>query len=88
MEEGEERLAAFVARFGHPHAMAAAGRDSDPRASGAYVRRQQPVAKRPAADRSLIGRLTIPRLHLSAMVREGIGENTLRVSATAANPPG
>jgi sortase A len=31
-------------------------------------------------DQNLIGRLTIPRLHLSAMVREGDGEDTLRVA--------
>jgi sortase A len=29
---------------------------------------------------ALIGRLSIPRLHWSAMVREGIGENTLRIA--------
>jgi sortase A len=31
-------------------------------------------------DRSLVGRLTIPRLHLTAIVREGIAEKTLRVA--------
>ena len=31
-------------------------------------------------DGSLIGRLTIPRLHLSTMVREGVRENTLSVA--------
>jgi sortase A len=31
-------------------------------------------------DRQLIGRLIIPRLHLSAMVREGVGEDTLRIA--------
>lgn len=34
----------------------------------------------PLGDRSLIGRLRIPRLHVSAMVREGVGESTLRVA--------
>lgn len=29
---------------------------------------------------ALIGRLSVPRLHLSAMVREGIGRNTLQVA--------
>lgn len=29
---------------------------------------------------ALIGRLAIPRLHLSAMVREGIGQNTLQLA--------
>jgi sortase A len=33
-----------------------------------------------APDRGLIGRLTIPRLHLTAIVREGIAEKTLRVA--------
>jgi sortase A len=31
-------------------------------------------------DGSLVGRLAIPRLHLSAMVREGVGENTLSLA--------
>jgi sortase A len=78
--EGEDWLAAFVARSPRPPAVSPPGRDSDARASGQSVRGQQPVANRPAPDRSLIGRLTIPRLHLSAMVREGIGERTLRVA--------
>jgi len=29
---------------------------------------------------ALIGRLSVPRLHLSAMVREGIGQNTLQLA--------
>lgn len=33
-----------------------------------------------APDRGLIGRLTIPRLHLTAIVREGIAEKTLSVA--------
>ena len=41
---------------------------------------QQPPTTRAQRDRSLIGRLTIPRLHVSAIVREGIGEKTLRVA--------
>ena len=35
---------------------------------------------RPGPDRSLMGRLRIPRLRVSAMVREGVGENTLRLA--------
>jgi len=44
--------------------------------------REEPVkASRPTSrDGSLIGRLTIPRLHLSAMVREGVHENTLSLA--------
>ncbi len=38
------------------------------------------VPSPPATDGSLIGRLTIPRLHLSAMVREGVHETTLSVA--------
>ena len=36
---------------------------------------------RPATpDDAILGRLTIPRLHLRAMVRQGVGEGTLRVA--------
>jgi sortase A len=45
--------------------------------------REQPasVSGTPTArDGSLVGRLAIPRLHLSAMVREGVGENTLSLA--------
>ena len=35
---------------------------------------------RPVQNNALIGRLTIPRLHLSAVVREGTGEGTLSLS--------
>lgn len=43
---------------------------------------QQPVtvAVSPIQEGSLIGRLTIPRLKLSAMVREGVGEDTLSLA--------
>ena len=34
----------------------------------------------PPAENSLIARLSIPRLQLTAMVREGVGEGTLRVA--------
>lgn len=36
--------------------------------------------KVPALRDGVVGRLTIPRLHLSAIVREGVGEDTLRVA--------
>ena len=39
-----------------------------------------PPVTRTVPDRSLIGRLRIPRLQVSSMVREGIGESTLRVA--------
>jgi|SRR5580658_7210294 sortase A len=44
--------------------------------------RPQPgtVLNPPALDGSLMGRLSIPRLHLSAMVREGVGESTLSLA--------
>jgi sortase A len=77
--EGEEHLAAFVARY-YPRAVCPPARDSEARASGSPVRRQLPVAKLLAPDSSLVGRLSIPRLHLSAMVREGISERILRVA--------
>jgi sortase A len=35
---------------------------------------------RPASPAALIGRLSVPRLHLSAMVREGIDGNTLQLA--------
>jgi LPXTG-site transpeptidase (sortase) family protein len=36
--------------------------------------------EKPPTDGSLLGRLTIPRLNLSAMVREGVRENTLSLA--------
>lgn len=39
-----------------------------------FARRPQPPGN------AVIGRLTIPRLQVSAMVREGVGEDTLRVA--------
>ena len=42
--------------------------------------RHSPPVTPSAPDRGLIGRLTIPRLHLSAIVREGTAEKTLRVA--------
>ena len=42
--------------------------------------REATSLEKPPTDGSLIGRLTIPRLHLSAMVREGIRENTLSLA--------
>src|SRR5580704_15373184 len=38
------------------------------------------VSRSTTRDGSLIGRLTIPRLHLNAMVREGVRENTLSLA--------
>lgn len=41
-----------------------------------------PPAERPPSveENGLIGRLEIPRLHLGAMVRQGVGEDTLRLA--------
>lgn len=39
-----------------------------------------PPARPFAPDNALLGRLTIPRLRLSAMIRQGVGEDTLRVA--------
>ena len=41
---------------------------------------RSPVPPGWLSDRSVVGRLTIPRLGLSAMVREGVGEDTLRLA--------
>lgn len=43
---------------------------------------ERPKAEGPRAgpNNGLIGRLVIPRLHLGAMVREGVGEDTLRLA--------
>lgn len=41
---------------------------------------RQPVHSWPIENNALIGRLAIPRLHLSAMVREGTGDDTLVVA--------
>lgn len=40
----------------------------------------KPTPRAPAPRNGVVGRLTIPRLHLSAIVREGVGEDTLRVA--------
>jgi len=41
---------------------------------------EQPSSAKPLSDGTVIGRLTIPRLNLSAMVREGVRENTLSLA--------
>jgi len=43
---------------------------------------RRPAAPRPAAalDRSLVGKIDIPRLNISAIVKEGVGERTLDVA--------
>jgi len=38
------------------------------------------LSSEPPFSTSIIGRLSVPRLHLSAMVREGVDGNTLRVA--------
>ena len=62
---------------------AAAPVSSDPMAPVGRVlrasRKSLPTRKaRPSAD--IIGRISVPRLHLSAMVREGVDRNTLRLA--------
>ncbi len=47
--------------------------------AGRSWRKSVPVSRRPAPS-ALIGRLSVPRLHLSAMVREGIDRNTLQLA--------
>jgi len=51
---------------------------------GPEARREMPPEKVPPPpvipNNGLVGRLTIPRLHLSAMVREGTGEGTLSLA--------
>ncbi|MBZ5626950.1 MAG: class D sortase [Acidobacteriia bacterium] len=42
-------------------------------------RRPEPLSRRPSPN-ELIGRLSVPRLHLSAMVREGIDRKTLKLA--------
>jgi sortase A len=79
LADGKERLA-FVLRPGHPHTVSPPHRNSEAQPSGPRVAAQQSPAKRADRDRNLIGRLTIPRLHVSAVVREGVGEKTLRVA--------
>jgi sortase A len=49
-----------------------------PSAKASIPREGGPEVGPPAlGNRTLVGRLTIPRLHLSAVVREGIGQDTL-----------
>jgi sortase A len=45
----------------------------------ASQRNSAPLRVSPPAD-AVVGRLTIPRLRMSAMIREGVGESTLRVA--------
>jgi len=42
-------------------------------------RTPEPLSRRPSSN-GLIGRLSVPRLHLSAMVREGIDPKTLKLA--------
>jgi sortase A len=52
---------------------------SQPAVSGPIA--TPPAGRQPLLERNgLVGRLAIPRLHLSAMVREGTGEDTLSVA--------
>ena len=51
-----------------------------PAAQGRQVSQVTSPGHRSTLDDSTIGRLTIPRLHLSAMVREGVGEETLSLA--------
>jgi sortase A len=67
LAEEKQRIVSIVARSNHPHTAQPPARNSLP------VRPSAP-------DRGLIGRLTIPRLQVSAIIREGVGENTLRTA--------
>jgi sortase A len=67
LTEEKERFLGFWRRLNHRDSVPPPVRDS--------------LRVRPSVpDQGLIGRLTIPRLHLSAIVREGVGENTLSVA--------
>lgn len=56
-----------------------AGLEPRPRAAAEHME-PHPTPRAPAPRNGVVGRLTIPRLHLSAIVREGVGEDTLRVA--------
>jgi sortase A len=61
---------------------AAGSRDLEREIAAARSRRRRPASRVPpvAADGSIIGELSIPRLGLSAIAREGTGSSTLRVA--------
>jgi sortase A len=73
LEQGvEPQLAAVEAWLGFTGARASV---SPPRP--AVPRLQKP----PVRENSLVGRITIPRLNVQAIVREGVGRNTLSLAA-------
>lgn len=86
--EEKQRLVGFVMRNARRHAAPRSTRDWQlatptvpPPGRDKWSATREPLpATSPAPHRSLIGRLRIPRLHVSAMVREGVGESTLRVA--------
>ena len=57
------------------------GLEAKPQATADRMAPQpNPTPSAPAPSNGVVGRLTIPRLHLSAIVREGVGEDTLRIA--------
>lgn len=71
--EEKQHLMEVIARPAHRRTTPPPERTTPPAHDALPVTRTVP-------DRSLIGRLRIPRLHVSSMVREGVGESTLRVA--------
>lgn len=69
-------------RMPHPVTVAAAVLNSSgvPAVSRGPSYRKYDLPSRRPPKTALIGRLSIPRLHLSAMVREGIDEDTLQLA--------
>jgi len=51
-----------------------------PRPNARPTERSKPDAPRALPNNGLLGRLMIPRLHINAMIREGVGEATLLVA--------
>lgn len=52
--------------------------DARPERQTGNADRMQPAQSKKAEPQNVIGRILVPRLQLSAMVREGIGDETLR----------
>lgn len=69
VREKKEQIAARVGAWW--------GLPAEPKRSVSAPAVPEPVRPRSIENNGLVGRLTIPRLHLSAMVREGTGEGTL-----------
>lgn len=86
LSEEKQRLVSFITRSAQRRTAPPPTRDwqsatvTVPPPRKLSAARDSLPATRSMPDRSLIGRLRIPRLRVSAMVREGVGESTLRVA--------